>query len=223
MMKFALSFLITVFFCACGVDTSSSSRETDLEVLSDSDLVVSNPIDPNPIDLGGSTDPDTPNTPDTPDTPVIIVNPSLSDFDTVGAIEDANACNVATYRFVSDASYGGQEDGENGASSSIADGQGLVIRSEYLSQDYLSTWVILYHKSFPTPSDLNLQGVANYTMIDVFSLSYDLAWADESIAGVDNIVYVKSDKSEKPSCYRLTLNTIVGDEIDVQKVYRVRL
>ena len=221
MFKFVIAFFITVFLSACGVDTSSSASESGNEVSTDSDLVVSNTIDPNPI-MDVSDGSDGTDSSDSSDDPIETVNPNISDFDTVGAIEDSNACN-SNYNIVNDASYGGELDGENGANGAIANDQGLVIRSEYLSQDYQSTWVMLYYNRFPTFDDLNQQGSQSYTMDNVFNLSYDLAWVDESIEGIDNIVYVQSEKTEKPSCYRLTLNSITGSEIDVQKVYRVRL
>lgn len=220
MIKSVSAIFIIVFLCSCGVNTASSSKQTNSEIISDSDLVISDTIDPNPISSGDTSEPDEPE-PDEPDVPI---NSSLSDFDTSNAIEDKNACNASTHPFVvSDASYGGELDGENGSAPAISYGQGLVVKSEYLSQDYESTWVYLYHKSFPTSDDLNLQGATSYTMDNVFQLSYDLAWADESISGIDNIVYIQSSKTEKPSCYRVTLNTITGSEVDVQKVYRVRL
>ena len=230
MLKFVLFFLMTVFFSACGVDTSSSPAESSGTVLTDSDLVISDPIDSNPVvqdpgtDEPGTSDPGTsdPGTSD-PGTSEPAVNPSKSYFDTVDAIEDPNACNSSFYNFVRDASYGGEQDGENSASSVIIDGQGLVVRSEYLSQDYATTWVTLFYKPFPTPDNLGLQGVSSYKMENVFYISYDLAWADESIPNINNRVYIQSDKGEKPACYRLDLNNIVGSQLDVQKVYRLRL
>ena len=229
MLKFLLFLLITVFLSACGVDTSSSPAESSGAVLTDSDLVVSDPIDSNPVVEDSGTDEpgidepgtDEPGT-DEPGTDEPSVNPNKSDFDTVDAIEDSNACN-SNYSFVRDASYGGDEDGANGASSSISDGQGLVVRSEYLSQDYATTWVTLFHKSFPNSDNLGLQGVSSYKMENVFYISYDLAWADESIPNIDNRIYIQSDKGDKPACYRLDLNNIDGSQLDIQKVYRLRL
>ena len=232
MLKFVLFFLMTVFFSACGVDTSSSPAESSGTVLTDSDLVISDPIDSNPVvqdsgtddsgtDDSGTDDSGTDDSgTDEPGIDEPSVNPNSSSFDTVGAIEDPNACNPNFYNFVKDASYGGELDGENGASSAIVDGQGLVVRSEYLSQDYATTWVTLFYKSFPSPDDLNLQGVTSYKMENVFYISYDLAWADESIPNINNRVYIQSDKGEKPACYRLDLNNIVGSQLDIQKVYR---
>jgi hypothetical protein len=222
MFIFGIAFFVTVLLGGCGIDTSSSPSSVE-QGGTTSDVVISNPINVNPIVVDSAISDENSSDANTSVVEYPAVNPADSDFDTVNALEDSNACNSGTYRIVSDASYGGELDGENGASSMIADGQGLVIRSEYLSQDYKSTWVTLYHRSFPTPNNLNLQGVANYTMDGVFALSYDLAWADKSISGIDNIVYVQSDKSEKPACYRLTLDTIVGNEIKVQKVYRKRI
>jgi len=230
MLKFLLFLLITVFISACGVDTSSSPAESSGVVITDSDLIVSDPIDSNPVvedpgtDNPGTSDPGTGNPgTDDPGTGNPGVNPDDSDFDTVNAIEDPNACNPNTYSFARDASYGGDENGANGADSTIIDGQGLVIRSEYLSQDYITTWVTLFHKSFPTTENLNLQGVTSYKMENVFYISYDLAWADKSISDIDNRVYIQSDKGEKPACYRLDLNNIDGSKLNAQKVYRKRL
>jgi len=224
MMKFGFAFLLTVFFNACGVDTSSSSKEMVMEQLTDSDLIASNPIDPNPVD-STQTDESTGSTDETDETDETVA-PTVSgvtDFDTQNAIEDPNGCYPGTYRIIKDASYGGQSEAENGAAGSVAQDQGLVINSDYLSQEYLDTWVTLYYKGFPTSSDLGVQGATTYTMSGVFALSYDLAWADESISGIDNIVYVQSEKTAKPSCYRVTLNSIDPSNIDIQKVYRLSL
>ena len=233
MFKFVFAFFVTIFFSACGVDTASSVKEPIVAVTSepevviptDANLVVFDSIDSNPVitvtdnnTTDGSGSGDTNST--TPDVPT--VNPSTSEFDTVDAIADVNACNV-NYGIVSDASYSGDKDWENGSASAIVDGKGLVIRSEYLSQNYADTKVQLFYRNAPSTLDLGNQGVTSYTMDGVFYISYDLAWADESISGIDNIVYVKSDKTSKPSCYRLTLNSIDGSKINVQKVYRTLL
>ena len=243
MKKFIFSFLIVISFSACGVDTASSSKDVEVIIIeepkvvipTDSDLIVfdsinSNPVVSMPSDINDSTNIDDPGVVVTPDIPV--VNPSISEFDVDGAIEDKNACTSSGFADpVLDASYGGEEIWENGASSSIAvknlGGElvsvGLVIRSEYVSQDYENTLVTMYYRSPPSTLDLDVQGVANYKMDGVFFISYDLAWVDESLPNVDNVIYVKSKKTLKPSCYRLTLNSVVGNEINIQKVYRTRL
>jgi hypothetical protein len=226
MLKFVDVFLIAIFFTGCGIDTSSSPldnstvTEANMTNLIDLNLTDLNQVI---VDLNSTTDENSSTGTVDDGGTVVVVNPDSSNYDTVGAIEDPNSCNSATYRIVSDASYGGSLSGENGASGFTSEGQGLVIRSEYLSQDYASTWVHLYHKSFPTPENLGLQGSASYRMDGVFQLSYDLAWADKSISGIDNVVYVQSDKDKKPACYRLTLDSIIGSEIKVQKVFRKKL
>ena len=242
-MKYLLTTFIIIIFTSCGVDTASSTKEVEVvlpdiepeiepEVVipSDWELVVVNPIDSNPIistpvDLNNTDDQnstDDPNSPDDPSPDYPYVNPNTSMFDTENALEDPNACDSDLYGTVKDASYGGQRDGENGSAGAIAENDSLVIRSEYLSQTYDDTWVKLYYRNSPSSNDIGNQGVSSYTMENVFNISYDLAWADSSISGIDNIVYVQSDKTLKPSCYRLTLNSIYGSEIDVQKVYRAR-
>ena len=231
MFKFVFAFFITIFFSACGVDTASSVKEPivivpdepEVVIPTDADLVVFDSIDSNPVvTITDDNITQDPNSGDEPIDPVPTVNPSTSEFDTVDAIADPNACNV-NYSIVSDASYSGDREWENGSASAIADGKGLVIRSEYLSQNYEDTKVQLFYRKAPSTLDLNIQGVASYKMDSVFYISYDLAWADESIPDIDNIVYVRSEKTLKPSCYRLTLNSIDGNEIDVQKVYRTLL
>jgi capsule polysaccharide export protein KpsC/LpsZ len=83
------------------------------------------------------------------------------------------------------------------------------------------TWTTLFYKPFPDLTSFNLQGLSTpHKMDGVFSLIYDLAWVDESIPNIDNVMYVQSAQYLKPTCYRVTLNSINSAEIDVQKVYR---
>ena len=210
MLQFVLIGMIVVFLSACGVETSSSSLESVIVVDgTEPDVTEPDVTDPN------VTDPD-----------IVDTDPGTgidSIFDTSNAIEDPNACTISGYRTASDASYGGSLLGENGSDGFVIADSGLVIRSEHLSQDNLSTWVTLFYKGFPSSGDLNNQGVTSYKMEGVFYLSYDIAWSDESIVGIDNRMYVQSDKDEKPVCYRLDLNNISGSLIDIQKVYRVSL
>lgn len=209
MFKVILISFLLLFFTACGVETSSSAWKSSANGdgnVTDPDNNVTDPDD-------NTTDPDIPDNPDDP----------TSIFDTVNAIYDANACNANFYRVVSDASYAGNQTGENGAGFYAAEGQGLEIRSEHLEAEVENldkTWVSLYYKSFPDPSALNKQGLTSYLMDGVFYLTYDMAWSDESVAGLDNTLYVKTLKNAKPFCYRLVLNTAIGSMIDVQKVYR---
>lgn len=212
MLKFVLIGMIVIFLSACGVETSSSPLETtSVVVITDPDVTDPDVTDPD------VTDPDTTDPVTDPGTGI------NSSFDTTNAIEDPNACTTSGYRTASDASYGGSLVGENGSDGFVIADSGLVIRSEHLSQDNPSTWVTLFYKGFPSPDDLNNQGVTSYLMGGVFYLSYDIAWSDESIVGIDNRMYVQSDKDEKPVCYRLDLNNISGSLIDIQKVYRVSL
>jgi hypothetical protein len=144
-------------------------------------------------------------------------------FDTKDAVYDPNGCDALNYRTARDASYNGVNKGENGSDFFSVSGQGLEIRSEHLegSSTYLDkTWVILFYKTFPDRASLGLQGYTGYLMEGVFYLSYDIAWSDQSIGGIDNTIYIQSNKDTKPACYRLVLNNIVGTLIDVQKVYR---
>lgn len=236
MLKFVYSLFIVIFISACGVDTSSSPMGN---ILDNDGTGINTPVDtdPNPdtnttdTNTTDTTDTNTTDTTDTNTTDGDVVVPGDTDtnttepdiesyFDTVGAIFDADACNPTGFRIASDASYNGSQIGENGASSFIIVDQGLVIRSEYVSSDTPSTWVTLFYKRFPDASQFNLQGVTSYKMEDVFYLSYDLAWSDESIPDVDNRMYLQSNKFEKPYCYRLDLNNTVGSRIGVQKVYR---
>ena len=209
MYKFVFSLLLIFLISACGVITSSSDTKK-LSPPTDGNNTDINGTDDDPTNGNGGNGGDTPSDPD-------------SIFDTVNAIYDANACNAATYRTASDASYGGDGIGENGAAFFIVDGQGLQIRSEHLeseSEDLDKTWVMLFFKSFPDSSNLNVQGAAGYKMDGVFYLFYDIAWSDESIDGIDNTLYVQSFKDTKSVCYRLILNSVTGNQIDVQKVYR---
>ncbi len=207
MLQFGLVVFIVLFMSACGVETSSSPYDSTTSGTS----VPTDPNDTNP------TDPTSPES-NTSDPDAID-----STFDTLGAVYDANACNVNSYKFVSDTSYSGTQTGENGASLLSVIGNGLMIGSEHLEPDTNNaskTWVTLFYKSFPDPASLDIQGYASYLMDGVFYLSYDIAWSDESIPNVDNTVYIQSVKDEKPACYRAVLNSAIGSDIDVQKVYR---
>ena len=205
MFKLIFAFFLIVFLAACGVETSSSALEGigNADSTTDSDQTDDNETDDTDTTGGDTT--------------------VESIFDTVGAIYDSKACDAGAYSFVRDASYNGDNLGENGSSYMTADGEGLQVKSEHLESspdDSIKTWVTLFYKSFPDSTQLNLQGASVYRMTGVFSLAYDLAWVDESISGIDPIVYVRSDKTTVPSCYRVTLNSINSSEIDVQKVYR---
>lgn len=212
MYKFVFSLLLIFLISACGVITSSSETKK-----------LSPPTDGNNTDINGTDDDPGDGDGDGGDGGGGTPDPG-SIFDTDNAIYDANACNAAAaYRTASDASYGGDEIGENGAAFFIIDGQGLQIRSEHLESetaDLDKTWVTLFYKSFPDSTNLNIQGAAGYKMEGVFYLFYDIAWSDESIGGIDNTLYVQSYKDKKPVCYRLILNSVTGNQIDVQKVYR---
>jgi len=203
MLKFIIGLFVLLFISACGVETSSSLADSTTS----GSTTSTDTTDSTNSDSNGTTDPTTID----------------STFDTVGAEYDANACNVNTYKFVSDTSYSGTETGENGSSLISVVDNGLMIGSEHLEPDPVNaskTWVTLFYKSFPDPTQLGLQGFASYLMSGVFYLSYDIAWSDESIPNVDNTVYIQSVKDEKPACYRAILNSITGADIDVKKVYR---
>ena len=219
MFKYTLLLFVVLLFTACNVDTSSSSSSktvvnNNLDTTNDTPVV--NPgEDSQTSDTNVSTDVNT-----TTDVDAI---KAKSLFDTTNAEYDPNACNGNMYRVASDASYSGQKSGENGSSLFYVDGQGLWIGSEHLEPDPENsdkTWVLLYYKSFPDPNSLGLQGSTSYTMDGVFQISYDIAWSDESISGIDNKVYVQSENGEKPSCYRTYLDKVIGSQLEVTKVYR---
>ena len=220
MLKFVYIVFIAFIFVACGVETSSSDKTISSTIIPTTpDDGTTTPDDGTTTPDDGTTTPDDGTT--TPDDGTTIPDVN-SVFDTVGAIYDVNGCNSSSYRIATDSSTSGELDGENGSSAVQIVGQGLVIRSEYLdvNLDRDSQWVTLFYKGFPSSVDLDLQGITSYTMEDVFYLSYDLAWADESISGIDNRMYIQSNKGEKPACYRLDLDDIIGSNITVQKVYR---
>jgi len=229
MLKYFGLVFVVVFFCSCGVDTSSSGNIAPVVVGTNVDL-----IDPNPINSDGGGDAnETPpgNGNPTPDNPGGQPADAISDFDKVDAIYDANACNPATYKLASDASYNGINLGENGSNFFSIKDQGLEIRSEHLEGDPTNsykTWVTLFYKSFPDSKYLGLQGYTSYLMQGVFYLTYDIAWSDQSIGGIDRTMYMQTtkdttlEKDAKLTCYRLSLNSVIGTQIDVRKVYRNR-
>ncbi|MFA6137825.1 MAG: hypothetical protein WC667_07045 [Sulfurimonas sp.] len=214
-MKLLVSIFVTIFLCSCGVDTSSNSVGSTGTNNGGIDIGF---IDPNPIYPDSNTTTDTNSTGNGGS-----VGPTESNFDTAGAIYDANACNASTYHVAGDASYNGINAGENGSEFFSVKDQGLGIRSEHLEGDSVNagkTWVTLFYKTFPDIRNLNLQGYTSYLMEGVFFLTYDIAWSDTSIAGINNTMYVQSAITTKPSCYRLTLNNVVGTQINIKKVYR---
>ena len=222
--------LVAIVLHGCGVETSSS--------VSNQDTVV-NPGTTNNQPNNNTTNPDT-NTsngdnkttnPSDKNT-TISSDPCKEDclYDKVDALYDANGCDANLYRIASDASFNGDLNGENGATFTVVDGQGLEINSEHNEADSSNaykTWVTLFYKTFPDLNSLGNQGYKSYNKKGVFFLSYDLAWSDKSIGGIDNTVYIRSmknavegDSSKKPSCYRVTLNGNDADASDVQKVFR---
>ena len=234
MLKLFVFVCLLVLLSACGVDTDSSSPIVEEPIveepisLKDLDLIDQNPIDsdvsnPDITDPDSNiTDPDSNITdPDSNET----YNPCAPDclFDDVDALYDENTCNASTYDRARDASYNGDSLGENGAGYFSIEDTGLQIKSEHLESvtaDSYKTWVTLFYKPFPDLTSLNLQGASTYRMSGVFSLFYDKAWADESIPNIDNVMYIQSAQYLKPTCYRVTLNSMSSAEIDVQKVYR---
>lgn len=213
---------LTILLSSCGVNTSSSSTGSivneDQETVIESDLINPNPI----IDTDTNSTDDTNTSTDVVDTGTDTLKED-SQFDTNDAIYDANACKADLYFTARDASYNGDDSAENGASFFSVVGQGLELRSEYLDGDSSNnskTIVTLFYKSFPDQKHFNIQGYTSYLREGEFILSYDIAWSDFSITGIDRTLYVQSNKSTKPTCYRLVLNTALGSEIDVKKVYR---
>ncbi|MDO8454151.1 MAG: hypothetical protein Q7S59_06225 [Sulfurimonas sp.] len=221
-MKLLVSIFVIVFLCSCGVDTSSNSANSSATTNGDIGIGL-DLIDPNPIHSDSNTTNDNNSTDDNSSNGGGSTVTPESDFDTVGAIYDASACNASTYQIARDASYNGVNVGENGSDFFSVKSQGLEIRSEHLEGDSVNggkTWVTLFYKSFPDIRNLNLQGYTSYVMDGVFFLTYDIAWSDKSIAGIDNTMYVQSAITTKPSCYRLILNNVVGTQISMKKVYR---
>jgi len=211
----SLSVFVFLLLSGCGVDTSSSVSDSTQTTNTTTTGTTTTQTD----DEQQTTDTNV--SADTTDETVNLAENSL--FDTNGAEYDPNACNANIYRVAADASYSGTKQGENGATLFYVDGQGLWIGSEHLEaepENRDKTWVTLFYKSFPDPASLNQQGETSYTMDGVFQISYDIAWSDESIAGVDNKVYVQSANGEKPSCYRTYLNKVDGSQLEVTKVYR---
>ena len=216
MPHFLLVFFVSLFFVACGVDTSSSVSDpkANKPVSQTTPGGVTQPVD-------GQQTSDTNVSTDVNNTNVDHAKNSL--FDTNGAEYDPYACNGNLYRVASDASYSGTKSGENGATLFPVNGQGLWIGSEHLEaepENKDKTWVMLFYKAFPDPASLGVQGSTSYTMNGVFQISYDIAWSDTSISGVDNKVYVQSANGKKPSCYRMYLNQVDGSKLEVTKVYR---
>jgi len=230
-MKLLFTILLMLSITGCGVNSSSganlapaandSNDDTNNPTGGDEDNVT-DPGDDNTTDPGdnNTTDPGD----DTTDPGDDTVDPADSIFDTTGdVIYDSNACNANFYRTAADASYNGDSSSENGSSFFNVENEGLLIRSEHLESDPSKlgkTWVTLFYKTFPTKDDLGLQGTTSYLMDGFFHLSYDIAWTDGSIPNVDNTLYVQSAQTEKPSCHRLVLDSVTGQDIDVQKVYR---
>lgn len=227
MLRLMIVFIMSVLLLnSCGVNTSSSSSDSANDSNNNGTPIIElDLIDPNPI-VDSNISSDNPNTGDGDagevDTGTDTIKENSS-FDTLNAIYDPNACDAATYYTARDASYNGDKKGENGTDYFSVEGEGLSIASAHAEGDPSlqdKTWVTLYYKHFPSEAHFGLQGVTHSSLQSVFYLTYDVAWSDESISGIDNTVYVRSQKSEKPSCYRVVLENVVGTNNKIQKVYR---
>ena len=189
----------------CGTQTDSSAP-----------VHVINPPDNNttPPD-GNSTLP--------PDNNVTPPDDNSTIFDPTDALYDGNACNANYYHVASDASYIGELVQENGANFTSISEDGLWLRSDHLEADTSKkekAWVYLYYKPFPDRTKLGFLGESSVALSGVFEVVYDLAWTDQNLSGLDNTLYVQSNKTQKPSCYRFTLDQINGSDINITKVYR---
>lgn len=216
MGRLIVLFLLSLLLISCGVDTSSSDSIEVSNIVDDS----TNPINPNPIDSidSGSTDSGSTDSGSTDSN-----CEETSFYECSDAVYDLNACTALSYNTASDASYNGTDSSENGSDFFNIGDEGLAIKSEHLegsSENLSKTWVTLYYKSFPVSSSLGLQGYTGYVMDGYFYVTYDIAWSDTSISGIDRTLYVKTNQDEKPVCRRLILNSVDGASIDVQKVYR---
>lgn len=144
-------------------------------------------------------------------------------FDPTDAIYDTKACDSNFYHVASDASYVGDLVQENGANFTSISEEGLWLRSDHLEADASNkekAWVYLYYKSFPDKTKLGFLGESSVALSGVFEVVYDLAWSDQNLSGLDNTLYVQSNFTQKPSCYRFTLDSTNGSDINVTKVYR---
>ena len=228
MMKTAFVLLVALLLNSCGVDTSSSSKEPTVTTNS-GDVIDQNPIGGGDTISNGSGTSNSSGTSNgsngsgssgSSTEPLCDEN---STFECKDATYDVHACDPTSYRVASDASYNGASLSENGSDFFEVRDQGLWIKSEHLegsSADQDKTWVMLYYKPFPEPTSLKNQGYTSYVMDGVFYLTYDIAWSDGSINGLDNRLYVQSNKNSTPACFKVTLNNVDGKLIDVQKVYR---
>jgi hypothetical protein len=206
MLRVVYIVLVAMFISGCGVDTASSSSQTATTISPLPDTNIS----------------DTNTTTATEDTNTTQQRPDAI-YDSVDALYDSNACNVNSYRVASDASYAGSNTGENGANLFTVLNEGLWIGSLHLEADATQsakTLVTLYYHPFPDATLLGNQGTTSLQVKGVFQLLYDVAWSDESIENLDNIVYVKSTQTAIPTCYRVTLNSVLGSEAKIEKVYR---
>ena len=234
-MKLLFAILLLLSITGCGVNSSSGASSApaanngdnnDSINGGDDNTTVPDDSDDN-VTIPDDSD-DNVTVPDDSDDNVTIPdddNTTIdSIFDTTGdVVFDTNACNANLYRTAADASYNGSTTSENGSNFFNVEGEGLQIRSEHLEgspANASKTFVTLFYKIFPTTNDLGLQGSTSYVLEGFFFLIYDNAWVDESIPNVNNTVYVLSAQTEKPSCYRLVLNSVTDQEADLQKVYR---
>jgi len=235
-MKFLFAIFLILSITGCGVNSSSGANASSYDDGNNNnggdngstdgdDGNITSPGDDNITspDDGNITSPDDGNT-TSPGDGDPLPDPADSIFDTTGdVVYDANACDGNSYRIASDASYNGDSLSENGSNFFIVDGEGLNIRSEHVESspsNASKTFVYLFYKTFPTKGDLGVQGTSSYLHEGFFFLTYDNAWTDGSIPGVDNTVYVQSTQTEKPTCNRLILNSIGEQVADLQKVYR---
>lgn len=221
MIKLVTSLVVIISITSCGVNTSSSSSDSTHPA---SATGSTSSTDTNATTAAADSTGTTAGSTDTNVTAQTSKNCDTNTrYECNDAVYDANCCSALSYKTASDASYNGTDPAENGSDFFNVANEGLSIRSEHLegsASDAAKTWVTLYYKSFPTPSDLGLQGYTSRLKTGLFHLSYDIAWSDTSIPNVDRTMYVRTNQGTKPACYRVNLNSVDGASIDVQKVYK---
>lgn len=222
MFKLFVFIGLIVSISGCGVDTSSATVETVVNVeSSDNTTVIPDAIDPNPVytdELNTTTDDTNTTTTDDTNTTVVVpvnVDQNNSIFDTSAAVKDQFACTIGD----NNAGYTNNtiKDSSNDFLSTSDLEYGVSVTSNYpYNADITKTEVILYYYDLKPVRTMVVKSIFE----DNYSISIDTAWANNE----EPFVYVRTpkDSDDLYGCYRYDIGSIDNDgNYTVTKVYRV--
>lgn len=212
MLKLFVFISFIIIFCACGVDTSSSSQPSVSDTQNDDTNYILDPINPNPIVDDGIDS----NSSDGGDT---IIPPNddqgISIFDTTSAIYDKYACLSGdinegyTNNKISDTSV------DDRSEADVEDGVEINSKIPSINANAVETKVSLFYYDLFISRDMATVHIYE----DDYRLSVDKAWGYNE----KKILYVMTPirpGREFLSCYRYDLTSITNGTYLKTKVYR---